>query len=986
MNSTNTYISVFTSFTGNLNKTITRDDAGDLQKTAGATLYSGECKKFEIASDTPLEHLKYIMEQLKPNNALGLGIADFETVEVVTGDVDGVNLITRSKEHIKFTDNKTLFYIDIDDSSYPIDETIERFFTLLPEFGDVSYLSKVSSSGSIKGYDSSSYHLWFLADNGHSIQNLKELITSRCWLNGYGTFNISKNGGLLERNKLGIDVAVFSPERLIFEANATLEGDLELKDNAIKIITKERNVVCLSSLGTAEKYELIRDTAKNDLKDERKSKIDEYVKNNGLPAAAKKTLESGILPRDVLIQFDNGTTVRVEDLKQEHDNLTMICPTDDKNRANKAIYYWNNGHGVIHSFLAGTLKLQGAAIRRKAVVEKRTKPTKRHTLEAARQLNDKTIENFINRDGKLKILLCPEAGSGKTHSLALQITERIDTFKGDLYFMTKELRNEFLQLVRSNLAPKEKHKASWFINVLKSKKDYCYHPDKEKNEFKSLGTKGCLECPFFNDCEHVDSWKSKKPIRLKVHAHLGCNASSLDYYSKEYAIMKNVSTEFFYEMGADAITQRYSVDSDTFDVMIERDKKDLYFEHEATDIEQNRAVIIDEYCGKAVYKKTRIYEDLAHKHMKNFINIGVVNKIGLRKELSILLDDKTQHRNEIGIYNAILTDSPFVKTFKTTNDNFVVLSTLEMNENIRNADKLLILDASTTGEQYSNLLGFEWDNVLNVNVQHDDSVTVLQDFSARHTKGTLHKNDVLNTQIKNIFKQHPNEKIALISYSSELDKIEENAGVVFNTKRYFFNSTGINNIVDENNNVLVVAGRPQLPDYELEILAMAHGVSNMNYEWRELEIEVAGGLSVITTTRFYEAKIVNDLYEIHTRNELYQVINRLRLLQPSENGNKKYCYILTTAGHNVVLDTVMTDDTHILKTYLLDNNCLELKRNIVMKALDVKEHTAIEYIKNADVVEVSVKNARSRRTVQRFVTQAHYVITNDDLRSGFVLI
>ena len=74
------------------------------------------------------------------------------------------------------------------------------------------------------------WHIYCVVKDGSQLNDLKtirERLLARAWNAGLGHIKISKSGSELLR--CSIDLAVFSPERLIFEAGPILSDEL-IKD------------------------------------------------------------------------------------------------------------------------------------------------------------------------------------------------------------------------------------------------------------------------------------------------------------------------------------------------------------------------------------------------------------------------------------------------------------------------------------------------------------------------------------------------------------------------------------------------------------------------------------------------------------------------------------------------------------------------------------------------------------------------------------
>ena len=83
------------------------------------------------------------------------------------------------------------------------------------------------------------YHVYVGGiEDGSDINRYGKAFAKWCWFYGLGTYiKVSKSGSMLERQL--IDDAVFSPERLVFEAKPTLaEG---LSQTVIRSVTQEES-------------------------------------------------------------------------------------------------------------------------------------------------------------------------------------------------------------------------------------------------------------------------------------------------------------------------------------------------------------------------------------------------------------------------------------------------------------------------------------------------------------------------------------------------------------------------------------------------------------------------------------------------------------------------------------------------------------------------------------------------------------------------
>lgn len=436
---TSIYLTVFETVSGTLNKTISVED-GSLHKSSSAHMKAGFASKYKFDNQNPFQNLEFLCDELTSTKALGLGIADQDNIEIFS-KYDFPNEKHRTKEYFKFHDQKTFFYIDIDDSEYSLDETLDIFFDVLPEFKDKTYYKRASSSANIKGYEKDSYHLYFLADSGLSIPRLNRIIQSRLWCAGHGCIKYSSVGHSHVRNKLGIDCAVFASERLIFEAQATLQDGLQRNDAINTIIEGSDNIVQISKLSADDRFVDLVKNAKQSGHDESIKITKQYAKKHNLTSQTVDTLQRGILPRDLVLNFDDGRQVKIKDLDESFDHLTLICPFDDKQRHHTAILYWNDGYSNsrIYSYKTDTAyRIQEQIVRRKAFKQDSTEDTfpQRVSTSDVQILNSEGIDDFLNGIVE-NVFISPESGSGKTFSLAEKVFQYFQSVRLDIYFKDK---------------------------------------------------------------------------------------------------------------------------------------------------------------------------------------------------------------------------------------------------------------------------------------------------------------------------------------------------------------------------------------------------------------------------------------------------------------------------------------------------------------------------------------------------------------------
>lgn len=169
---------------------------------------------------------------LTENQAITLGITELDMGELTTAKKVFGNRISRTKKYFKFPDT-TFLLLDYDPSEngYEIkdpDHFVEVLRGIDPElkYCDIG-VRYGSSCGIYKDgvliSDKKSMHAYIIVTNAtdEKVTQYKDYLVSEAWAKNYGHIELSKTGSIMKRQVF--DAAVFSPERLIFEAEPTLE-------------------------------------------------------------------------------------------------------------------------------------------------------------------------------------------------------------------------------------------------------------------------------------------------------------------------------------------------------------------------------------------------------------------------------------------------------------------------------------------------------------------------------------------------------------------------------------------------------------------------------------------------------------------------------------------------------------------------------------------------------------------------------------------
>ncbi|RZV13401.1 hypothetical protein D3M61_07790 [Aliarcobacter butzleri] len=187
-------------------------------------LYNGTFIVYLISS---MQVLFNLIRQLTKYQVLILGIPKNGLISgnIVSSKNNIIaNAIARTKEYIRWNPSGISFIlIDIDFGSIPdfvlntSQEVLDFLISLDPELIDCAILILPSSSQKFN-HEKKGWHVYIKCSNVNdvTVKVYSETLQSICWIKGLGNIKLSKSGSMLVRNPM--DMAVFSPERLIVES------------------------------------------------------------------------------------------------------------------------------------------------------------------------------------------------------------------------------------------------------------------------------------------------------------------------------------------------------------------------------------------------------------------------------------------------------------------------------------------------------------------------------------------------------------------------------------------------------------------------------------------------------------------------------------------------------------------------------------------------------------------------------------------------
>jgi hypothetical protein len=371
---------VFTCFTSTeyLNKQFELVD-GAINKTSNAVMIEGKAQAITV--NDGFTGLNTLINDLNPNQAIATGLFDVTNAKIITNtkyltlaEEKRDDYRARTKEHM--TQPSTgLVLFDYDHSlncTFPAfkdaNELICNLAKLDPSFNDAGCLIRSSSSNGIKiantdiAQKSTSQHAFFLFDG--DLEQLKEKIELLSWLNGVGWWDISKAGILLPRAI--VDLAVFSYERLIFEAPPTLGEGIE-RELSEPFIRDTDILLTLPDITPEQRSEALK--LKSQGKTARQAEVDivrdKHIENKANVLSNKQEITyekavrvikkslSGNLELDFPLTLPSGNEGFVADLIEDweyYDNKSMPDPHEGVEYGRTtAKYYYNDGKPLIHS-------------------------------------------------------------------------------------------------------------------------------------------------------------------------------------------------------------------------------------------------------------------------------------------------------------------------------------------------------------------------------------------------------------------------------------------------------------------------------------------------------------------------------------------------------------------------------------------------------------------------------------------------------------
>jgi hypothetical protein len=370
----------FTVFTAEkptvLSKTYSRSNDGALKKhPAPGMLLQGNAETL-ICWD--VNKLAEVLDRLGPENAVCWGRMSHGRARIVTkkslGQIEpkhtDVPVIARSRENFAFRGTSGMMFDH--DGKRSEDELIDGMKTIFPEIETGPYIIRPSASSYI--YDKTSgemlcglsgLRLILIVKDGVDIPRAAEVLNGRAWLHGFGRYEISKSGSLLERNEL-FDMSVFQPERLDFCGGALCEEPLEQRLKTSRVLNHANPLntrAVLPDLTSAEKQKIAelkkdaKEAARPQAEEIKNAWIDERIQEQiaqrleltdkercALAERFNAAVKHSRLYGDFEIALENGATVTVGQILDDpgrYHNMRCADPLEPGYRNDRRIAWIN---------------------------------------------------------------------------------------------------------------------------------------------------------------------------------------------------------------------------------------------------------------------------------------------------------------------------------------------------------------------------------------------------------------------------------------------------------------------------------------------------------------------------------------------------------------------------------------------------------------------------------------------------------------------
>jgi hypothetical protein len=386
-------LTVFRKDGGPLTKRLSVDEDGALVSDGSACRMShGSARTVGVTS---MDEFAELISGLSQAEAIALGTVKPAALDAIgcarivrhaelDSAVDAAT-ISRTLEFIEFPLGKPgLMLLDFDTKGMSA-EVLERVQSegfdvvlgdVVPAIISASRVWRPSTSSGVRNsstgaiFDKAGGHLYLAVTDAADIPRATKALHQRCWLAGFGHILVGRAGQLLERSI--IDVAVGSPERLVFEGPPQVMDPLvqDARPSVVtagKLLNSRTAIPDLSPSETAA-YEAMVQYARMEA-DVRAAPIRKAVddaevrqlRDTGVPETdARERVAArhrGELYPHIVLHFDNMGIATVADVlanPRAYDQETLADPMEpDTGRCRAKLYANASGKIVVHTFARG---------------------------------------------------------------------------------------------------------------------------------------------------------------------------------------------------------------------------------------------------------------------------------------------------------------------------------------------------------------------------------------------------------------------------------------------------------------------------------------------------------------------------------------------------------------------------------------------------------------------------------------------------------
>lgn len=323
--------SIVTKNQGILTKEFSLTAEGTLKKDSSkCKLTEGSVKRIDV----DFEAVAGVLDGLELNQAITLGVPSVsEGVLVASGMQDKhPGAITRTKGEFKFSD-RFMIYFDYDPPPEKAPMTkeglIAKLRALHPALSDAAMIWRPSSSSFIYNGEEeltglTGQHVYVPCVNPDGLVPFITTLKCECWFKELGWIMISAAGTALER--VIFDTAVFSPERLVFEAGAKLTSGLTQRLPKTEFYPGKtidlKKVELLNSSFLAPVKSLIA-KKKLDLSNEIAKVRSSYIQQQSEALAKVGSMEIVAAKKIVNVRYE-GTLLSQDFLQTDEDDLIPV--------------------------------------------------------------------------------------------------------------------------------------------------------------------------------------------------------------------------------------------------------------------------------------------------------------------------------------------------------------------------------------------------------------------------------------------------------------------------------------------------------------------------------------------------------------------------------------------------------------------------------------------------------------------------------------